>query len=444
MNIYFKKLLSIFVLTGLFYSSVVSFNESSELIYSVTYFARIPASIAALRNHRELNEKDEANLKVLESFFSLVNESLQPFALQHELSLLNATWMVFEVFRLIKYVKKYNQLNEKEKSEDSQEALDDIFYGDLEEQGHLDEKRKGFLLEKLVSEFDAIKDVGLNDSSDLSNDENKPVEMAFKFKCAICLFLIFQESILGFFEENVDLQNLKFASRGLRYFLLSESGSVEAKCSLILFVACLFPPLRRLFYNVTREPMERFNKIIMNEEQLRQNEERIRELENIINRSGLDGEINNNEINRRLTQLRGEMDSNVTNPYLTQHGIELNTISQTLQQHLSDLLKDQEDINLLKNKIDTSRSVGNKSDEDFQNVLSGGDVLDCPICRYDFENGNDVIMPSCDCNTICHEDCFIKSAVVRSHNDDDLFSSRCPWCRTDNIKIGGRFKFLKH
>lgn len=207
-----KSRLYLFILIGIFFFPIKSHPvdpllQSVNIFHKSTSIIKFPAAISVLYAHATSNEKLENLFKVLESLNQILNGSnttLISSSSTEDRTYLDIAWLGVECFRSTKYIKKYVDLI---KQEQINETLSN-------------EQNK--------------------------NDEIKPKNLSFKIKIAVCAILAALETYSSFVSydntnfHNLNIRNLGMSIRGLRYFLLSESSSLEAKISITMTFLSLF------------------------------------------------------------------------------------------------------------------------------------------------------------------------------------------------------------
>ncbi len=239
-----------------------------------------------------------------------------------------------------------------------------------------------FSVEDLQDNFDSENIVA--DSS--NKDGKKSKGLAFKIKIFVCVFLAVCEtgnscelSRIGN-DARFLFRNPGLFFKGLRYFLLSESGSWEAKISIVLAIlSFLKTPLQGAVF-VMRERVQVLVQAGREEaERRRQLELGFREPEN----------EQNNRVNQAL------------------------------------------------------HFINNRNQEEFERAVNEGDgITDCPICAKDFNVGENVVMPNC-CNLVLCEHCLEDSVNNRRDGYGYPLPRECPGCRRNNPGVGGRFRYFR-
>ncbi len=256
MNIYFKRFLSLFIFLGLNFSILKPVDDVSKFTYQATSIATVPAALAVLYAHAKSNEKLETKLKLIEAIVQIVHESSYNKAYWQDTGYLDNAWLGFETFRAIKYLKKY--LNDKKEKQDDKKEKQDVNEQAIQNSKDSPKKENNDIDESLVADL-------LNENK----DEKKSKSLAFKIKVGVCLILLFFEVDLPI--ESSDyyglgrsfvFRNSGLFCKGLRHFLLSESGSWEAKISIVFAIlSCFKIPLTS--YNERRQRIEGAENLFM-------------------------------------------------------------------------------------------------------------------------------------------------------------------------------------
>jgi len=280
-----SKNLRLFLIPILF--GIINFSQLkptiSEVAYATSSLAKAPAAVAVLYTIAKQNGKED-KFKMLEAMVQTANEVSFRFAKPNaRLWYVDDSWLAFDVLRLFKFCKKYLQNkkhlqendskkendSEKDKEQDSdlQEPLtaqeifpEETLLEDIEEKK---EEAKKTEIETIMEEFglseqevydllgeDGLSACGLDNPQNLKKESNGKrfnfKDFKLKLKVCFCAILSLVEvggSTFSSFSNNrlniSKSRDISSIAKGIRYFLLSESGSWEEKIAFVMIIASI-------------------------------------------------------------------------------------------------------------------------------------------------------------------------------------------------------------
>ncbi len=227
----FKKNILFLILINLnFYSLKPIEDNPSDLLYSISGASSMLLGTLAIFSHANSEKINEAKFNSIESVSQLLNNigSLTSLKKSRKKCPQDALWFAFDLFRTIKHFKKYKKLKHEKRSQESSNELTD------------DSPEKD-LIDQIIAELEKPPQEVLKENN--SENNNNPKSFLFKLKIGLCGALLIGEfsssvcrEITNNKKNDLKIKTFNYALKSLRYFLLSESGSLEAKFSIAMFL----------------------------------------------------------------------------------------------------------------------------------------------------------------------------------------------------------------